>query len=133
MPVEYSATVYVALQQRRFYICAMRHKHRDWGTDMIASDMASEDRILPARYAKAGRWLRDLRQYWQITQTELAEQAGAPDSAMIEWIEAGEIRLPAYMYPAFARAFGLDTQNFVDSCDIYYRAGVGGGVARSAA
>lgn len=98
---------------------------------MVASDTALENRILPAQYAKAGGWLRNLRQYWQMTQTELAEQAGAPDSAMIGWIEAGEIRLPAYMYPAFARAFGLDMQEFVDACDVYYRTGAD--EARSAA
>lgn len=98
---------------------------------MIASDTASEDRTSSVRYDRAGRWLRNLRRYWQITQAELAEQADAPDSAMIEWIEAGEIRLPTYMYPAFARAFGMDTQEFSETCDIYYRTGPG--MARSAA
>lgn len=98
---------------------------------MIASDTASRNRTSSARYDRAGRWLRNLRRYWKITQAELAEQTGAPDSAMIEWIERGEIRLPGYMYPAFARAFGLDAQEFSETCDIYYSSGPG--MTRSAA
>lgn len=98
---------------------------------MIASDTESGIRTSSVRYGSAGRWLRNLRRYWQITQDELAEQAGAPDSAMIDWIEDGEIRLPAYMYPAFAHAFGMEMQEFRDACDIHYRTGPG--MARSAA
>jgi len=76
----------------------------------------------PVDYAEAGRWLRDLRRYWQLTQAELAEQAGIPDPAIIEWIEAGEIRPPAFVYAAYARAFGMDRRDFAKTCESRYSA-----------
>lgn len=76
----------------------------------------------PADYGEAGRWLRDLRRHWQLTQAELAEQAGIPDPAIIEWIETGEIRPPAFVYAAYARAFSMDRKAFAENCDIYYSA-----------
>ncbi len=89
--------------------------------------MSSRDRALgepgtPADYGAAGRWLRDLRCYWQLTQAELAEQAGIPDPDIIEWIERGEIRPPAFVYAAYARAFGMDRKEFAKSCELHYGA-----------
>lgn len=36
------------------------------------------------RYREAGEWLRKQRQHWQITQAELAEQAGIGEVSLIE-------------------------------------------------
>jgi len=78
---------------------------------------------VPADSVEAGKWLRDLRCYWQLTQAELAEQAGIPDPAIIEWIEAGEIRPPMFVYAAYARAFGMDRREFAKTCEAHYGAG----------
>jgi len=86
---------------------------------MVSREMGPGE---PGEYAEAGRWLRDLRRYWQLTQAELAEQAGIPDPAIIEWIETGEIRPPAFVYAAYARAFGMDRREFVKCCDSHYGA-----------
>lgn len=88
---------------------------------MVSVDAASGGRGQPANYGEAGKWLRDLRRHWQLTQVELAEQAGIPDPAIIEWIERGEIRPPVFVYAAYARAFGMDRRAFAESCDKYYR------------
>ena len=87
---------------------------------MITSKTAMGGRGQPTRYGEAGKWLRNLRHYWQLTQAELAEQAGVPDPAMIDWIETGEVRPPAYVYAAFARAFGMDRKEFAESCELFY-------------
>ncbi len=87
----------------------------------------------PEKCVEAGQWLRNLRRYWQITQAELAEQAGLADPAMIEWIEAGEIRLPSYVYPAYARAFMFDPVEFAETCALYYAGKVPRSESRSAA
>ena len=88
---------------------------------MIASNTASGGRRTPARYGEAGEWLRSLRDYWQLTQAELAEQAGIPDPAIIDWIETGEVRPPAFVFAAYARAFSMDRKEFTESCETYYR------------
>lgn len=89
---------------------------------MASRERAPGDARESADYAEAGRWLRDLRRYWQLTRAELAEQAGIPDPAIIEWIEAGEIRPPVFVYAAYARAFGMDRREFAKSCETYYGA-----------
>ncbi len=83
------------------------------------------------RYREAGQWLRDQRLYWQITETELAEQVGAASPELIGWVESGEVRLPRAMYAAVARAFAMDPDEFGESCALYY--GETPGTARSAA
>lgn len=87
---------------------------------MVVRTIRPDSPKKPTNSVEAGRWLRDLRRYWQITQAELAEQAGLVDPAMIEWIEAGEIRLPSYLYSAYARAFMFDPGEFADTCALYY-------------
>ncbi len=72
------------------------------------------------RYGEAGSWLRELRSHWQITQAELAEQAGIDTAATVAWIEAGEIRLPRAFYAAYAMVFGMGQQQFGDGCDRRY-------------
>ena len=86
-----------------------------------------------AEFIEAGKWLRNLRRYWQITQAELAEQAGLADSAMVEWLEAGEVRLPSYLYPAYARAFMFNPVEFVETCALYYAGKIPESESRSAA
>lgn len=90
------------------------------GVIMVVRTIRPDSPKKPTNSVEAGRWLRDLRRYWQITQAELAEQAGLVDPAMIEWIEAGEIRLPSYLYTAYARAFMFDPGEFADTCALYY-------------
>ncbi len=87
---------------------------------MASRERAPEGPATTTDYGAAGRWLRDLRCYWQLTQAELAEQAGIPDPAIIEWIERGEIRPPAFVYAAYARAFGMDRKEFTKNCVHYY-------------
>ena len=55
---------------------------------MVSRETVSGGRGTPGDYSQAGRWLRDLRRHWQLTQTELAEQAGIPDPAIIDWMKA---------------------------------------------
>jgi transcriptional regulator with XRE-family HTH domain len=86
-----------------------------------------------AEFIEAGKWLRNLRHYWQITQAELAEQTGLADSAMVEWLEAGEVRLPSFLYPAFARAFVFDPAEFAETCAVYYAGRIPRSESRSAA
>lgn len=89
---------------------------------MVSRETVTGGRGTPGDYSQAGRWLRDLRRHWQLTQTELAEQAGIPDPAIIEWIERGEIRPPVFVYAAYARAFNMDRTEFAKSCDLHYGA-----------
>jgi len=72
------------------------------------------------RYHEAGEWLRGQRQYWQVTQAELAEQAGAGDASLIDGIERGEIVLPRSMHAAIALTFSVDRAELTDSCKIWY-------------
>lgn len=72
------------------------------------------------RYREAGEWLRAQRQYWQLTQAELAEQAGVGDASLIDGIERGEVVLPRSMHAAIVLTFGVDRAELTDSCDIWY-------------
>jgi DNA-binding XRE family transcriptional regulator len=60
------------------------------------------------QYRQAGEWFRKQRRHCQITQAELAEQAGLGDTGMIDRIERGEIAMPRTMCTAIARVFGVD-------------------------
>lgn len=86
-----------------------------------------------AEFIEAGKWLRNLRRYWQITQAELAEQTGLAESTMVEWIEAGEVRLPSFLYTAFARAFLIGETEFEELCAHYYDGNAQKSISRSAA
>jgi len=72
------------------------------------------------RYDEAGEWLRAQRQYWQITQAELAEQAGIGDVSVIDGIEQGEVMLPRSMQAAIALTFSVDRAELTDSCEVWY-------------
>ena len=71
-------------------------------------------------YREAGEWLCKQRQHWQITQAELAEQAGIGDASLIDGIEQGEVALPEYTHAAIALAFGLDRAELADHCETWY-------------
>lgn len=71
-------------------------------------------------YREAGEWLRKQRQHWQITQAELAEQAGIGEVSLIDGIEQGKIALPRFMHAAFALAFSLDRAALADYCETWY-------------
>ena len=72
------------------------------------------------RYREAGEWLRKQRQYWQITQAELAEQAGIGDPSLIEAIERGSVPLPRFMQPVVVAAYGLDRDEMAAHCEDWY-------------
>lgn len=72
------------------------------------------------RYGEAGDWLREQRQYWQITQVELAEQVGIRDVSLIDKIERGEVALPRFMHGAVALAFDIDPAALTDYCEVWY-------------
>ena len=71
-------------------------------------------------YREAGEWLRKQRQHWQITQAELAEQAGIGDVSLIDGIEQGKIALPRFIHAAIALAFSLDRAALADYCETWY-------------
>jgi transcriptional regulator with XRE-family HTH domain len=72
------------------------------------------------RYREAGEWLRGQRRYWQITQAELAQQAGIGDVSLIDGIERGEVVLPRSVHAAIAVAFSVDRAELTESCEIWY-------------
>jgi hypothetical protein len=72
------------------------------------------------RYREAGEWFRKQRQHWQITQTELAEQAGNGEVTLIEGIEQGAVALPCVMQAPIARAFGLESAALASYCETWY-------------
>ena len=74
----------------------------------------------PVRYRKAGEWLRSQRQHWQITQAELAEQAGNGDVSLIDGIEPGKVELPRFMHAAVAQAFSLERDALANNCENWY-------------
>ena len=71
-------------------------------------------------YREAGEWLRKQRRHWQITQAELAEQAGIGDVSLIDGIEQGKLALPRFMHAAVALAFSLDRAALADYCETWY-------------
>ena len=68
-------------------------------------------------YGEAGEWLRKQREYWQITQAELAEQLGVSEVSVIARIERGEIALPAYMRGAIELFFGVTHAELAANCE----------------
>ncbi len=74
-------------------------------------------------WQEAGVWLRGLRMDAEITQRELAEQVGAPDTYWIEEIEAGRRAVPVAFFTAFARTFGVPVDVFVARCAAVYGSG----------
>jgi DNA-binding XRE family transcriptional regulator len=79
----------------------------------------SQGRPAP-HYGEAGKWLRKQREYWQITQAELAEQIGIRDVSMLAGIEQGEIALPTYLREAIAMVFRVNRADLAAYCDEWY-------------
>lgn len=71
-------------------------------------------------YGEAGEWLRKQREYWQITQAELAEQLGVREASVIAGIEQGEIALPSFMREAVAILFGVSHSELATHCEGWY-------------
>lgn len=57
---------------------------------------------------------------WQITQAELAEQAGNGDVSVINGIEQGKVELPRFMRAAIAQAFSLERDALANNCENWY-------------
>ncbi|WP_259782947.1 helix-turn-helix domain-containing protein [Aestuariispira ectoiniformans] len=63
-------------------------------------------------WAKAGEWLKGLREEWLLTRAELAEQVGAPSVNWLGEIEEGERALATDLFKGFARSFNMSVQDF---------------------
>jgi transcriptional regulator with XRE-family HTH domain len=70
--------------------------------------------------AKAGRWLRELREKRGLSQRELARQVGAEYVTFISQLEHGKGRIPPDRYLVWADAFGIDPHEFVRGLMSYY-------------
>lgn len=71
-------------------------------------------------YQEAGEWLRKQREYWQITQAELAEQLGIREVSLIAAVEQGEIVLPAFLRDAVATIFCHSRADMAAHCEEWY-------------
>ena len=60
---------------------------------------------------KDGTWLKDLREEWQITINELAEQVGASADWLAQ-LEKGEGNIAASLFAGFARSFNMSVAEF---------------------
>ena len=63
--------------------------------------------------AKAGRWLRQLRERRGLSQRELARQVGSEHVTFISQIEHGKGRIPPDRYLVWADALAIDPHDFV--------------------
>jgi transcriptional regulator with XRE-family HTH domain len=69
---------------------------------------------------EAGLWLKTLRNRSGLSQRMLAEAVGFPYYTTIAQIEAGKLRLQSDRYELYARALGVDTQDFIKQIMRYY-------------
>lgn len=69
---------------------------------------------------EAGLWLKALRNSAGFSQRRLAEAVGFPYYTTIAQIEAGKLRLQSDRYELYARALGLDIQDFIKQLMSYY-------------
>lgn len=63
-------------------------------------------------WAKAGQWLKGLREEWLLTRAELAEQVGAPSAHWLSEVEEGERAVASDLFKGFARSFNMSAQDF---------------------
>lgn len=70
--------------------------------------------------AKAGQWLKGLREQKGLTQLQLAKLLGYEYFTFISQIEIGKGAVPSAKYAAFARALDVDPKEFVKTCLKYY-------------
>lgn len=69
---------------------------------------------------EAGLWLKTLRNSAGLSQRMLAEAVGFPYYTTIAQIEAGKLRVQSDRYELYARALGVDTQDFIKQIMRYY-------------
>jgi transcriptional regulator with XRE-family HTH domain len=69
---------------------------------------------------EAGRWLAELRTEAGMSQRDLAEAVGSEFYSFISQIENGKGRIPPDKYRLWAKALGVDAQNFVRELLRYY-------------
>jgi transcriptional regulator with XRE-family HTH domain len=69
---------------------------------------------------EAGLWLKMLRNSAGLSQRMLAKAVGFPYYTTIAQIEAGKLRLQSDRYEFYARALGVDTQDFIKQIMRYY-------------
>jgi transcriptional regulator with XRE-family HTH domain len=71
-------------------------------------------------YARAGRWLRELRETRGLTQRELARMVVAEYYTIISQLENGWGRVPADRYPVWADALGVEPREFARKLTFHY-------------
>jgi hypothetical protein len=69
---------------------------------------------------EAGKWLADLRKEAGLSQRELADRVGSDFYTFISQIENGKGRVPPDKYRLWAKALGVDAQEFVQTILRYY-------------
>ena len=70
--------------------------------------------------AKAGIWLRELREKRGLSQRELAQRVGAEYYTFISQLEHGRGRIPPDRYLVWADALGVNPREFVRGLMSYY-------------
>jgi transcriptional regulator with XRE-family HTH domain len=72
--------------------------------------------IRPTR-ASARDWLRKLRKRRGLSQRELAQKVGVEHYSIIAQLEAGHGHIPADRYAVWARALGIEPDQFIRCLD----------------
>lgn len=71
-------------------------------------------------WAQGGLQIAGLRAAREITQAELAEQAGLPSAAWIADVEAGRRPVPSAFYKTLARELNMAVSDFAKLCLKHY-------------
>ncbi|WP_421876692.1 helix-turn-helix domain-containing protein [Pacificispira sp.] len=71
-------------------------------------------------WAEGGHKIAAMRQAREITQSELAEQAGLPSVGWIADVEAGRRPVPSVFYKALGQQLGLGASDFAALCLKHY-------------
>jgi transcriptional regulator with XRE-family HTH domain len=80
-------------------------------------------------WARAGSWLRELRERRGLTQRELARIVGVEYYTIIAQLESGRGRVPADRYLAWAAALQVEPREFARKLMACYDRGVRAGPA----
>ncbi|HAE01850.1 MAG TPA: XRE family transcriptional regulator [Rhodospirillaceae bacterium] len=71
-------------------------------------------------WAEGGHQIAQLRLAREITQAELAEQAGLPNAGWLSDIEVGRRPVPSAFYQAMALQLGMTASDFAALCLRHY-------------
>ncbi len=71
-------------------------------------------------WAEAGAQIATLRQSREITQAELAEQAGLPSATWLGDVEVGRRPVPSAFYQTLSRELGMTVAEFAAMCLRHY-------------